>query len=55
MMVKAKRIDIRDLPSHCSNCGRQIKVMCFLGTDHCSENCRKDLEKEKNNETNQGK
>ena len=40
---------------NCSNCGKQIKVMCFLGTDHCSENCRKDLEKEKNNETNQGK
>lgn len=27
----------------CKNCGQTIHVMCFLGQDYCSENCRKDL------------
>lgn len=29
----------------CHNCGAPIITMVFQGTDHCSENCRKDLEK----------
>ena len=29
----------------CENCGGYIYTMCFKGTNHCSENCRKDLEK----------
>ncbi len=31
------------LNTGCENCGNEIKTMCFLGTDHCSEACRQDL------------
>lgn len=27
----------------CKYCSNEIVVMCFRGTDWCSENCRKDL------------
>lgn len=27
----------------CKNCGREIRVMAFRGTDWCSDNCRKVL------------
>lgn len=29
----------------CENCGKRIKVMAFQGTDYCSNDCRKELEK----------
>lgn len=34
------------LSSGCDNCSKPIRTMCFKGTNHCSENCRKDLLKE---------
>jgi predicted nucleic acid-binding Zn ribbon protein len=32
--------------THCKSCGKEIKVMAFIGKDWCSDNCRKDLAKE---------
>lgn len=26
----------------CTECGKNVEVMCFRGTGICSENCRKD-------------
>lgn len=30
----------------CQYCGNNIETMCFLGTGVCSENCRKDIERQ---------
>lgn len=31
--------------SKCQNCGRDIKVAIYKGTEWCSNNCRKTIEK----------
>lgn len=36
-------IEVTELPALCKNCGNEILVMCFKGTDWCSDNCRKAL------------
>lgn len=28
----------------CRNCGGTIHIMCNIGQDYCSENCKKELE-----------
>lgn len=38
-----KLLHLREI---CANCGGYIRTMCFQGTNHCSENCRKDLLRE---------
>lgn len=30
--------------THCDNCGNEIVIQIFRGTDHCSDLCRKALE-----------
>lgn len=27
--------------THCKACGKEIKVLAFIGTDYCSVDCRK--------------
>lgn len=38
------RLDI--LYKKCRNCGGNIVTMCFIGTGVCSENCRKDVDRQ---------
>ena len=42
--LEKNRIRRSKRAGYCGNCGNKIKVMCFIGTNHCSENCRKTLQ-----------